>query len=177
MRTSARRTTVSAVTVRLLGEDEAETYAALRRESLLDSPLAFTSSPEDDTASSAAGVREILARGAESVVLGAFVEGLVGAVGMYRDRHLKRSHKMHVWGMYVTPAQRGRGIALALLEGAIRHARSVPGISCIDLSVNSTAPGAQRVYERAGFRMWGAEPDALRYKGQITLEHHMSLQW
>ena len=162
--------------IRLLTPDDAEEYAALRRESLLDSPLAFTSSPEDDNASSAAHVRDMLSRGPESVILGAFSDRLVGMVGMYRERHLKRAHKMYIWGMYVAPAERGSGVALQLMEAAVAHARTVRGIACIDLSVNSTAPGAQRVYERAGFRVWGSEPDALRYHGQITVEHHMSLQ-
>ena len=160
---------------RLLTADDAEAYAALRRESLLDAPLAFTSSPEDDRASSAAGVRELLARGPDSVIVGAFAPELVGCVGMYRDHHLKRAHKLHVWGVYVRPSHRGTGVGVALLEAAIAHARSMPGIACLDLSVNSTAPAAQRLYERVGFRMWGCEPDALRYNGQITQEHHMSL--
>ena len=163
-------------TFRLLTADDAEEYAALRRESLLDAPLALTASPEDDRASSVAGVREILARGPDSVIVGAFAAELVGAVGMYRDHHLKRAHKLHVWGVYVRPSHRGTGVGVALLEAAIAHARSMPGIACLDLSVNSTAPAAQRLYERVGFRMWGCEPDALRYRGQITQEHHMSLQ-
>ncbi|HSH39393.1 MAG TPA: GNAT family protein, partial [Chthoniobacterales bacterium] len=158
-----------------LTADDAEEYAALRRESLLDSPMAFTSSPEDDRAASGEGVRETLARGADSVIVGAFGPDLVGSVGMCRDHHLKRGHKLHVWGVYVRPAQRGSGIAAALLEAAIRHARSIPGIACLDLNVNSTAPAAKRVYERVGFRMWGTEPDALRYRGEITQEHHMSM--
>ena len=163
-------------TIRLLTADDAEEYAALRRESLLDAPLALTSSPEDDTASSAEGVRKVLARGPDSVIVGAFAPELIGAVGMYRDHHLKRAHKLHVWGVYVLATHRGSGVAVALLEAAIRHARTMPGVACLDLSVNSTAPAAQRVYERVGFKMWGCEPDALRYDGQITQEHHMSLQ-
>jgi RimJ/RimL family protein N-acetyltransferase len=164
------------IAIRLLTADDAEEYAAFRRESLLDAPLAFTSSPEDDSASSAEGVRKMLARGPDSVIVGAFEPELAGAVGMYRDHHLKRAHKLHVWGVYVRPSHRGRGVAVALLNAAIDHARSMPGIACLDLSVNSTAPGAQRVYERVGFRFWGTEPDALRFAGEITQEHHMSLQ-
>lgn len=163
-------------TIRLLTAHDAEEYAALRRESLLDAPLAFTSSPEDDTASSADGVRKMLARGPDSVIVSAFAPELIGAVGMYRDHHVKRAHKLHVWGVYVRATHRGSGVAVALLEAAIQHARSMPGIACLDLSVNSTAPAAQRVYERVGFRMWGCEPEALRWGGEITQEHHMSLQ-
>ena len=118
----------------------------------------------------------MLARAPDSVILGAFAPELIGMVGMYRDHHLKRAHKLHVWGVYVRATHRGSGVAVAMLEAAIRHARSMPGIACLDLSVNSTAPEAQRVYERVGFRMWGCEPDALRWRGEVTQEHHMSLQ-
>ena len=166
---------MTGVTIRLLRPDDAETYAAFRRESLLDTPLAFTASAEDDRASSAAGVGEMLARGPESVIVAAFAPELVGAVGMYREHHVKRGHKMQVWGMYVTPSHRGAGVGLALMQAAVRHAQSIAGVTCIDLSVSSTS-GVQRVYERAGFRAWGTEPQALRHNGESVSEHHMSLQ-
>ena len=39
----------------------------------------------------------------------------------------------------------------------------------------TTASEAQRLYERAGFVIWGTEPEALRYKGQAVIEYHMGL--
>jgi len=162
--------------IRELRDDDAEAYIELRREALLEAPLAFASSPADDFASSVQAVRELLRRSPESVIIGAFQEHLVGAVGLYRDRHLKSSHKAHLWGMYVTPAHRGHGIASDLLEAALRHARALPGVSWVHLTVSSAAPAAKRMYERAGFQIWGTEPDAMRYDGQTVLEYHMALQ-
>lgn len=162
--------------VRKLQEDDAPAYVDLRRESLLKAPLALTSSPEDDFASSVEAVRELLRQSPNSVIFGAFVDRLIGVVGLYRDRHVKAAHRTHLWGMYVSSANRGHGIARKLLEAAINHARSLPGVGWILLSVSSAAPEARRLYEGVGFRIWGTEPDALRHEGQSVVEYHMALQ-
>jgi RimJ/RimL family protein N-acetyltransferase len=161
--------------IRELRDEDAEAYVELRREALLEAPLAFASSPADDFASSPEAVREQLQRAPESVIIGAFQNHLVGAVGLYRDRHLKSSHKAHLWGMYVTPSHRGQGIASELLDAALGHVRALTGVFWVHLSVSSAAPGAQRLYERAGFRVWGTEPDALRHDGETVVEYHMAL--
>jgi RimJ/RimL family protein N-acetyltransferase len=162
--------------IRLLREDDAEAYIEFRRQGLLELPLAFGASPTDDFASSPAAVREQLRHAPEWVILGAFEDGLVGAVGLFRDRHLKASHKVHVWGMYVAPSHRRRGVAAELLQAAIGHARSLPGVAWVHLTVTSAAPAARRLYERAGFELWGTEPDALRHDGQTVADHHMALR-
>lgn len=162
--------------VRLLTEADAEAYFELRRASLLDTPLAFASSPEDDVASSADAIREQLRSGSGPAIFGAFRPGLVGAVGLGRDRHVKAAHKAYLWGMYVMPAFRREGIGAELLQAALRHARSMEGVAWVHLSVSSTAPAARRLYERAGFATWGTEPEALRYAGQAADEHHMALR-
>ena len=46
--------------IRILNQGEAGELFRLRRSALLDSPLAFLASPEDDLASSEAAVRELL---------------------------------------------------------------------------------------------------------------------
>lgn len=162
--------------IRELRYDDAEAYVALRREALLDSPLAFASSPADDFASSPEAVREQLRRAPESVIIGAFRNHLVGAVGLYRDRHLKSAHKVHLWGMYVTPSHRRHGIASELLDAALAHARALPGVSWVHLSVSSAALTAKRLYERAGFQIWGTEPDAMRHDGGTVIDYHMALR-
>jgi RimJ/RimL family protein N-acetyltransferase len=167
---------VAGEAIRFLGEDDAEDYAALRREMLLDAPLSFAASPEDDVAGSVEAVRDQIRRAPETVIAGAFRPRLVGAVGLYRDRHVKAAHKAHVWGMYVKPAWRRQGLAAALLEAVLAHARSLPGIGQVHIGVSSTAPDARRLYERFGFRAWGEEPEALRHGGASAAEAHMILR-
>ena len=79
--------------------------------------------------------------------------------------------------MHVLPTHRRQGIGARLLDAAIQHARSMLDVSIVRLSVSSTAPNAQRLYERAGFRLWGTEPDSLRHNGQSATEYHMILQF
>jgi len=162
--------------IRALTEADLEAYIALRRESLVNAPLAFAASPEDDFAANADALRGQMAKAPDWVLFGAFDETLAGTVGVIRDRHVKASHKMHIWGMYVTPSHRGRGLGAQLLDAAIEHARSVSGVDWLFLGVSSAAPAAQRLYERAGFEVWGTEPDALRDGNSSVVEHRMALR-
>ena len=161
--------------IRALRSDESEAYSELRRAALAEDPFAFLSSPEDDFASDPEALRQNLAANPESIILGAFEPDLVGSVGLYRDRHAKAAHKVYVWGMYVVPSHRRQGLALRLLEAIVDHARSLPGVATVHLTVSSSAPAAQALYERFGFRVWGEEPDALRYAGRSVVDHHMFL--
>jgi RimJ/RimL family protein N-acetyltransferase len=161
--------------IRALRAHDAEVYAAVRRHALLEAPLAFGASPTDDSAAGPEAVREQLRRAPAWVILGAFRPALIGAVGLFRDRHLKGAHKAHLWGMYVAPSHRREGVAAELLQAALQHARALPGVSWVHLSVSAAAPEAQRLYERAGFRVWGTEPDALRHDGHAVVTHHMAL--
>ena len=161
--------------IRGLTSADADAYVVVRRAALLEAPLAFASSPHDDSASSPEAVSEQLRRAPNSTIFGAFQPDLVGTVGIYRDLHSKSSHKAHVWGMYVAPDFRRRGIGLDLLAAMLRHARALDGVSWIYLSVSSASPEAQLLYQRVGFQAWGTEPAALRHDGQTVVEHHMAL--
>lgn len=165
------------ISVRRLSEADAEAYVSFRRDMLAAAPFAFGASPEDDFASEPGAVLEQLRRGDDSVIFGAFDDDdhLVGSVGMFRDRHRKASHKMHVWGMFVATSHRGRGIGRRLLDAAVAHARSRAGVTRVDLSVSSDATAARRMYQLAGFASWGVEPDALRIDSRSIPEEHMVL--
>ena len=162
--------------IRALSESDLEDYVALRREALLDAPLAFAASPDDDFASDVEGLRVQMVRAPDWMIFGALDERLVGSVGLIRDKHRKAAHKMHLWGMYVTPSHRGRGLGRDLLNAAVEHARTTKDIGWIFLGVTSAAAAAQRMYERAGFVTWGTEPDALRDAGTSVVEYRLALR-
>jgi ribosomal protein S18 acetylase RimI-like enzyme len=164
-----------ALQIRILTEADADTFVAIRRTALQDSPGAFLASPEDDSASSEAAARELLRRVPDSLVFGVYAPDLSGTLGLYRDGTRKAAHKAHLWGMFVLSAQRRCGLATHLLRTAIEHARALEGVTVVHLSVSDSAPAARRLYESAGFKTWGIEPDAIRVGPFSYSEHHMIL--
>lgn len=161
------------MTVRRLEPADAEAFVVLRREALERHPLAFGASPNDDRGLDLDFVRAALAS-AEQAVFGQFDgDALVAMVGVVRDGPAKRRHRAHVWGMYVAPQVRGRGIGAALLAAVEEQARGWPEIRQLCISVTDAADDARRLYERAGYRLWGREPEALRWEGRAADELHL----
>lgn len=162
--------------IRVLNEEDAGDLFKLRRGALLESPSAFLASPNDDLASSDDAVRALLKRGPESVVLGVGTAALIGMLGLHRHTQTtKAAHKATLWGMFVLPQWRRRGLGARLLAAAIGYARGLEGVATVQLSVNESATAARHLYETAGFTVWGVEPDAMRIHGRSEREHHMAL--
>jgi ribosomal protein S18 acetylase RimI-like enzyme len=161
--------------IQILHESDAGELFRLRQRALLESPLAFLASPEDDLASSEAAVRELLTSRHDSVVFGARAPELIGMLGLYRPGAKKAAHKANIWGMFVLPTWRGQGLAARLLDEAIGFARRLPGVASVHLSVSESAGAARHLYERVGFETWGIEPDAIRFEVHSDGERHMRL--
>ena len=66
-------------------------------------------------------------------------------------------------------------MASELLDAVLRHAAGIQGVPWVHLKVSAATPAAQRLYERAGFRVWGTEPAGARYNGQTVADYHMAL--
>jgi ribosomal protein S18 acetylase RimI-like enzyme len=163
--------------VRCLSDADADVFAyvQLRREMLEREPFAFGSSPEDDRLS--VDVLRTSLRSSDSAIVGCFDGAeLIAAAGLVREGKLKARHLATIYGVYTTPASRGRGAARAALVHAVAIARAWPGVDWVQLSVSETAPIAQRLYESLGFIAWGTEPDATRVEGVGRAEIHMRLR-
>jgi GNAT superfamily N-acetyltransferase len=91
-----------------------------------------------------------------------------------RESGAKERHRASVWGMYVAPRGRRRGLGRGLLMAALAHARTWTEVEQVNLGVTDAAGPARRLYESAGFRCWGTEPRALRWQGQCLDEHHLT---
>jgi len=157
-----------AIIIRPITSDEAELYVELRLEMLQESPRAFGASVETDAASDLEGMRARL----ES-----HTGELLGSVGVARQGpHQKRAHALGVWGMYVAPRGRGRGIGRELMQALIDYSESLPGVCVISLSVSAATPVAQALYASLGFVEWGREPRSLQIDGEYYTEIFMQLQ-
>ena len=111
-----------------------------------------------------------------NVFWGAFVDGgLQGIVGLTREARTKNRHKGDVVAMYVAPEHRRRGLARALLQAVIDHARNAMGLEQLVLTVTHTNHGARELYRRAGFSTFGVEPRAIKVSGEYFDKDHMIL--
>jgi GNAT superfamily N-acetyltransferase len=163
--------------IRRLGLADASALVELRREALEAEPLAFGASPADDVGLVVESVRGFLSNHETQAVFGQF-DGArpVGMIGLVKAAKVKQRHKATIWGMYVTPNARNKGVGRALLEAAIGHARGW-GLDQLQLSVTEAAPTARRLYEAAGFRLWGQERRALHWNGRFVDEYHLVLSF
>jgi GNAT superfamily N-acetyltransferase len=165
------------MTIRLLTPDDVVAFQALRLAALQDMPTAFGASFEEEVALPRAVFEARLAPKRDRGAFGAFEgDALVGLVALGREAMGKYAHKALVWGLYVAPAHRGRGLGRALLAQALSLARSVPDVLQVNLCVNAGNAGAIRLYTSMGFAVYGHEPGAMQVDGRLHDELHMALQ-
>lgn len=154
--------------IRSLDRADAALFQALRLRGLIECPSAFASTYEEESELSLEDVGERLSRTKDRFVFGAF-EGprLVGVLGLVREHKAKLAHKAFLWGMYVDPEYRNRGIAGKLVRQALRHARELPGVRQVYLGVNAANAPAQKLYTSKGFKEFGREPGFMLVDGVL----------
>ena len=146
------------IELRVLSSKDAAEFQRLRLEGLRESPTAFSSSYEDERESDLARVAERIASDSRRALFGAFDgDELVGLAGFHRETGRKLEHKAFIWGMYVTPRCRRRGIGRQLIERVLSHAAEQTGLRRINLGVNAANAAAIGLYEAVGFKAYGVE--------------------
>ena len=145
--------------VRKLTPADAMAFQALRLSGLLECPTAFASSYEEESNLALPVVADRLAARADRAVFGVFQgTDLVGLVGLKREELRKLSHKAFLWGMYVAPANRKRGVGRALVAEALAFAQTELRVRQVGLGVNAENVAAIALYEHMGFKAFGREP-------------------
>jgi ribosomal protein S18 acetylase RimI-like enzyme len=160
--------------IRRLTRADAPAFRALRLRALREHPAAFTSSYEEDAAEPLE-LTALRLEGNTHAFWGAFQgDELYGTVGLERERRAKNRHKGTVVAMYVAMEVTAQGVARAMLAALLGHARA-RGVESLVLTVTEGNAAALQLYEAAGFRSFGIEPDAIRVDGRPLAKNHMHL--
>ncbi|WML52247.1 GNAT family protein [Neobacillus sp. PS3-12] len=163
--------------IRVLNESDAKLYQELRLRALKITPEAFGSTYEREVKFTLETVVDRLKPIEDKFVLGAFDDSnlLVGIVAFVRESGLKTAHKGNVYGMFVAPEMQGKSLGKSLLIELIRKAKNCNGLEQINLTVVSENETAKKLYKSLGFKVYGVERNALKFKGQYFDEDLMVL--
>lgn len=154
--------------IRMLSAADTAAYRAQRLRMLREHPQAFRSSAAAEADRPDAWFAARLTQDATGghLFLGAFAaQELIGSVGLAFEDRAKTRHTATLIGMYVAAEHGGRGVGAALLAACLAAARAHPGLELVLLTVTSTNAAAIRLYERAGFVIYGVEPRSMKIGG------------
>jgi len=162
------------IEIRLLVASDAERFRSLRILLAESSPTSLLSTREEEMAYSLKQVVDRIKEAPEQAVFGAFDgEALIGLTGIRRSPLRQASHKATIWGVFVDPSCRGKGIARTLLGAATAYAIENWGCIQLLLCVNAENPAAKNLYVSEGFKSFGVEPRAMQVNGRFYDEEHM----
>ncbi|HEY3214676.1 MAG TPA: GNAT family N-acetyltransferase [Actinomycetota bacterium] len=148
------------IRIRRVRREEWEPVRELRLRALADAPDAFASTLERERRLGQAGWIDWIEgwEGATNVMFVA--ERDEGWIGMALGSRTGDEPEAHLYGMWVEPAWRARGVGADLVERVLSWARSWSARSVI-LAVTETNTGAATFYEHLGFEDTG-EREPLR---------------
>lgn len=144
--------------LRVLREEDVESYRALRLRALREEPFAFSDDLDDERERPLDYFRAAMGDSGEHFTVGAFDERstLIGIATFRRDARRKARHKSYVHTMFVAREARRQGAGARLLAFVIDGARRL-GVEQIHLWVlDPTRSAARSLYQRVGFSPQGA---------------------
>jgi ribosomal protein S18 acetylase RimI-like enzyme len=165
-------------------EEKIPEFWSVRLKALKESPDAFGRTFEESAARTESEVVEFYRKSLSNpgnIILAALENDapsenkIIGIVGLNGEDEAKEKHKAFLWGMWVDPDFRGKGIGKALLSEVINYAREVPGLEQINLTVVTTMQEALNLYYSLGFVKYGLAPNALKLGDQYWNEELMLL--
>lgn len=152
--------------------DDWESHRNIRLEMLKEAPDAFWFTYADEAVYDEADWRERI-EGAW-LVQARDGEGVLGSAGLGSHWEPERATTATLFGMYVAPRARGRGVGEALVVAVLDEARR-RGKGEVVLEVASNNASAIALYERCGFVRTGAANPHPRWEDlhEVEMVHHL----
>lgn len=162
------------LSIRQLTPEDASGFRRLRLEGLEQAPGAFSASLESEQDRPVEWFARILEK---QIAYGGFVEDKLAAIAvlqLYREQS-KLAHRGYIWGVYASPAGRGKGLNRQLLEMLVQRARD-EGLEILHLGVDPENTPAAKLYRSVGFEQMGFNKRALKVNGRYVDEINMALE-
>ncbi len=162
---------------RRLTADDAAAFRRVRLEGLQNFPEAFVADFRTDAARPLSYFAAQLKDLPNNFVIGAFAEdALIGIGGFVCDERTNLRHKGMIWGMYVVPGHRGKGVGWRIVKELIATAAvTASHMEQINIIVAAVNTRARDLYLSMGFQTWGRERHAMLIDGNYYDGEHMVL--
>jgi len=161
----------------LIGAAEVSVFRDLRLRGLREHPEAFGEAAETFERRT---LRELIDRIESQTALGGFILGafsatgeMVGTIGLAVNENPKFRHRGTLWGMYIAPEAREKGLGVTLVRGLLDRAQSLGFLTQIHLAVVTSNTPAIRLYTKVGFTTYGVDPKAICVGGEFFDEYLM----
>ena len=149
---------MTAIKIRQLDIHDANDFRTIRLSGLQNSPEMFGSTYAVESKRPLALFAERIEK---SVIFAAYHEQkIVGVIIFLQESGLKSAYKANIYGFYIEPQFRNRGIANQLLQAVIHFAQQ--HVEQIMLSVVSDNNLAIALYKKHGFQTYGIELRAMK---------------
>ena len=152
-----------------LEQSEWKKYKEIRLEALKTNPTAFLNTYEDALRYSDEKWKTELSQSQKKenvLILFAFRgKKIVGMNVVNWNNRSTIKHIADVWGIFIYPDERGKGIGKSLMEAAISEIKNNPQFTKIKLGVNAENKAALKLYIDCGFQIVG------KYKNELKFGH------
>ncbi len=144
-------------------------YKTLWLRALKDDPQAFGSSYAKEVTYSDEKWQK---RAKDFMLFANSDDKLIGMMGIWQSDQDKENKMANVFGVYVMPEFRGKGISIMLMQTLLDELKTNPDILKLKLTVNKDQLSAIKLYESFGFKIIGQE-NALLGDGNYYDEYLM----
>jgi len=163
------------IDVRSIQADEGELLRDVRLAALKGAPAAFLET-FDEVAADPDDVWALRAAAStgegDQLIMVALNEGRpVGMAGIAREIGQRRRHRATLWGVWLDPAHRGRGVGRQMVSTALDWARERE-VRAVYLEVVENEDPSWSLYGRLGFVRREVDPFGAHFDGHdVALEH------
>ena len=162
-------------TIRRLTATDTELWRTIRLAMRRDNPGWFDLPYEQIAAWPLEKFTEELLRGGDPVYAAIAGEDIQASASLDYGKGARLAHTGYMWGVYVLPEHRRKGLARRLVQALIANARDAK-IEYIHLDVATKSQDAYALYRSLGFQAYGIIPASYRSNGQDHDETKMVLR-